>query len=200
MHESLVRDCTKTANQMHDFLLDFGISLPKGLTAIKRSANVLAEHDLPTCLVVLLQRLHNHFSYLDEQIKTLDKELASQLAEDDLGSLLLGMPCVGPITASLLAVVMADDKQYRCSRDFSDSVGLVSRQYSTGGRANLLGISKRGDKHLRQLLVQCSRVYMLRIEHQTGGLAEWVRELLRRDTRMSWPVLWPTNWGVLPGP
>ena len=180
MRESLVHDRTKTTNQMHGFLLEFGISLPKGLAIMKRLANVLAEHELPVRLTVLLQRLHDHFVYLDEQIKTLDKELASQLADDDLGSRLLGMPCVGPITASLLAVEIGDGQQYKCSRDFAASVGLVPRQYSTGGRANLLGISKRGDKNLRQLLVQCARVYMQRLERRKGALADWVRSLLGR--------------------
>jgi len=180
MRESLIRDRTKTVNQMHGFLLEFGISLPKGLAIMARLSVVLAEHDLPVRLTVLLQRLHDHFDYLNEQIKALDKELASQLADDDLGSRLLSMPCVGPITASLLAVEMGDGKQYRCSRDFAASVGLVPRQYSTGGKANLLGISKRGDKHLRQLLVQCARVYMLRLDYQKGALADWVRSLLSR--------------------
>lgn len=180
MRESLVRDRTRTANQMHGFLLEFGVSLPRGLAIMKRLAVVLAEHELPVRLTVLLQRLHNHFVYLDEQIKAMDKELACQLADDDLGSRLLSIPCVGPITASLLAVEMGDGKQYRCSRDFAASVGLVPKQYSTGGKANLLGISKRGDKHLRQLLVQCSRVYMQRLDHQKGALADWVRSLLSR--------------------
>lgn len=180
LRESLVRDRTKSVNQLHGFLLEFGISLPKGLAIMKRLPSVLAEHELPVRLTVLLQRLHEHFVYLDEQIKALDKELAGQLAEDDLGRRLLGMPCVGPITASLLAVEMGDGKQYGCSRDFAASVGLVPRQYSTGGKANLLGISKRGDKNLRRLLVQCARVYMQRLEQQTGPLADWVRSLLMR--------------------
>ena len=180
MRESLVRDRTKTANQMHGFLLEFGISLPKGLAIMKRLAIVLAEHQLPVRLTVLLQRLHEHFCYLDEKIKALDKELSSQLAEDDLGTRLLSIPCVGPITASLLAVELGDGKQFGCCRDFAASVGLVPRQYSTGGRANLLGISKRGDKHLRQLFVQCSRVYMQRLDYQKGPLADWVRSLLTR--------------------
>lgn len=180
MRESLVRDRTKTANQMHGFLLEFGISLSKGLAIMKRLASVLAEHELPVRLTALLQRLHEHFCYLDEQIKELDKELAAHLADDDLGSRLLSMPCVGPITASLLAVEMGDGQQYKCSRDFAASVGLVPRQYSTGGKANLLGISKRGDKNLRQLLVQCARVYMQRLDYQHGPLADWVRSLLGR--------------------
>ncbi len=110
----------------------------------------------------------------------MDKELVAQLADDDLSSRLLSLPCVGPITASQLAVEMGDGKQYKCSRDFAASVGLVPRQYSTGGRANLLGISKRGDKSLRRLLVQCARVYMQKLDYQKGALADWVRSLLMR--------------------
>lgn len=180
LRESLIRDRTKAVNQMHGFLLEFGISLPQGLTVMKRLSSILAEHELPVRLTMLLQRLHDHFVYLDGQIKELDKELVGQLADDDLGSRLLSMPCVGPITASLLAVEMGDGRQYSCSRDFAASLGLVPRQYSTGGKANLLGISKRGDKNLRRLLVQCARVYMQHLERQKGALADWVRSLLAR--------------------
>lgn len=180
MRESLIRDRTKTVNQMHGFLLEFGVSLPTGLAVVKQLASVLEEHDLPVRLVALLQRLHDHFVYLSEQIKVLDKELESQLADDDLGSRLLSIPCVGPITASLLAVEMGDARQYGSSRDFAASVGLVPRQYSTGGKPALLGISKRGDKNLRHLLVLCARIYMLRLKHQKGALADWVRSLSAR--------------------
>jgi transposase len=71
-------------------------------------------------------------------------------------------------------------KHYGCSRDFAASVGLVPRQYSTGGRSNLLGISKLGDKNLRRLLVQCARAYMQRLQRHTGPLADWVRAMLTR--------------------
>ncbi|WP_082766016.1 IS110-like element ISAzvi4 family transposase [Azotobacter vinelandii] len=180
MRESLVRDRTKTANQMHGFLLEFGVSLPKGLAVMRRLPGVLTERPLPVRLSLLLQRLHAHFDYLDKQIRELDKEVAGQLASDDLGSRLLTIPCIGPITASLLAAEIGDGRQYGCSRDFAASVGLVPRQYSTGGKARLLGISKRGDKRLRQLLVQCARVYLQRLEHQRGALADWVRALRSR--------------------
>ncbi|MBK5356563.1 IS110 family transposase [Pseudomonas sp. TH41] len=180
LRESLVRDRTKTVNQMHGFLLEFGISLPRGLAIMKRLPVILTQHELPIRLMTLLDRLREHFNYLDGQIRDLDKELARQLADDDLGSRLLSIPCVGPITASLLAVEMGDGKQYACSRDFAASIGLVPRQYSTGGKATLLGISKRGDKNLRRLLVQCARVYLQQLKIQHGALADWVRSLLIR--------------------
>ena len=180
VRESLVRDRTKAINQIHGFLLEFGISLPVGHAVITRLPAVLAEHPLPPRLIAILERLHAHFKYLSEQIGEIDKEMARQLADDDLGQRLLSIPGVGPITASVLASEMGDGKQYGCSRDFAASIGLVPRQYSTGGRANLLGISKRGDKNLRRLLVQCARAYMRRLERQSGRLADWVRAMLTR--------------------
>jgi transposase len=180
VRESLVRDRTKTINQMHGFLLEFGISLPIGQAVIKRLPAILGEHTLPPQLVAILERLHAHFKYLDEQIGEISKELSRQLTDDDLGQRLLSIPGVGPITASVLAAEMGDGRQYGCSRDFAASIGLVPRQYSTGGKATLLGISKRGDKNIRRLLVQCARAYMQRLDRQTGHLAEWVRAMLAR--------------------
>ena len=73
-----MHDRTKTANQMPGFLLELGINQPKGSAIMKRLASVLAEHELPVRLTVLLQRLHDHFVYLDVQIKALDKEPADR--------------------------------------------------------------------------------------------------------------------------
>lgn len=180
VRESLVRDRTKTSNQIHAFLLEFGVSLPIGHAVIKRLPSVLAEHPLPARLITTLERLHAHYKYLDRQIAELETELSQQLAEDDLGRRLMAVPGIGPITASVLSAELGDGKQYSCGRDFAAALGLVPRQYSTGGRANLLGISKRGDKNLRRLLVQCARAYMLRLNKHTGRLADWVRSMLAR--------------------
>jgi transposase len=180
VRQALVRDRVSTTNQMHGFLLEFGVSLPVGHAVVKRLSVVLAEHQLPPRLVAILERLHAHFKYLTEQIGEIEKELDRQLAEDPIGQRLLTIPGVGPITASLLASELGDGKQYRHGRDFAAAVGLVPRQFSTGGKANLLGISKRGDKNIRYLLVQCARAFMLRLDKQSGRVADWVRTLLTR--------------------
>lgn len=180
VRESLIRERTKASNQIHGFLLEFGISLPIGRAALRRLPAILAEQSLPPRLVQVLDRLQAHFKYLDEQIADIDKELTAQLADDDLGQRLMTVPGIGPITASVLASEMGDGKQYRRARDFAAALGLVPRQYSTGGRNNLLGISKRGDKNLRRLLVQCARAYMSRLTYQSGQLACWVSTMLTR--------------------
>ncbi|EFG7389619.1 IS110 family transposase [Escherichia coli] len=178
VRESLIRDKVKTTNQIHGFLLEFGISLPTGDAVIKRLSLVLAEHEIPEYLSRLLMKLHAHYLYLIEQITELESELNQSIKADATAQRIMTIPGVGLITASLLSSQLGDGKQFSCSRDFAASTGLVPRQYSTGGKSTLLGISKRGDKNLRRLLVQCARSFMMRLEHQQGRLAEWVRKQL----------------------
>ncbi len=123
-----------------------------------------------------------HYHYLVEQIKDLESQLKRKLDEDEVGQRLLSIPCVGTLTASTISTEIGDGKQYASSRDFAAATGLVPRQYSTGGRTTLLGISKRGNKKIRTLLVQCARVFIQKLEHQSGKLADWVRDLLCRKS------------------
>lgn len=67
---------------------------------------MLAEHALPARLVGLIERLRAHVKHLDEQFDDIEKELDRQLQEDDLGQRLMVIPCVGPITASVLSAEM----------------------------------------------------------------------------------------------
>ena len=161
-------------------MLEFGISLPRGQAILRRLPAVLAEHALPPQPGALLERLRSHFQYLDEQVGQIERELCLQLREDERSQRLLQIPGIGPITASVLMTELGDARQFGSARQFAASVGLVPRQYSTGGKPTLLGISKRGDKNLRRLLVQGARAIMRHVERRTDRLGAWVRELQAR--------------------
>lgn len=122
--------------------------------------------------------MHAHYLYLIEQVKDIEKSLQQILKQDEASQLLLSIPGVGPITASVLAAQLGDGKKYRTSRDFAASTGLVPKQYSTGGRSTLLGISKLGNRTLRMLPVQCARTFMMHLDSKEGHLADWVRKQL----------------------
>jgi hypothetical protein len=66
---------------MHAFVLEIGISLPIGIAVVRRLATVLSERQLPPRHVAVLDRLHSHFKYLEQQIIELDREIAHQLAD-----------------------------------------------------------------------------------------------------------------------
>lgn len=181
--EAFMRDRTATVNRIHAFLLEWGVSLKPTFKSVRELPKVLEELRAPVPVIRLFEQFHAHFNYLDERVKALTKELENQVAEDDLATRLMTMPCVGPITSSALAAEIGDGKQYKRGRDYSASIGLVPKQLTTGGKPHLLGISKRGDRNQRRLLVQCSQTFINHLDKQTGHLADWVRGLLARHHR-----------------
>jgi transposase len=178
IRDSFIKERTATANRIHAALLEVGVSLTPGFKSINTLPALLEASSLPEPFKKNLMLLHEHFNYLDGQVKKLDKDVECQAAEDDLAARLMTMPCVGPITSSVLAAELGDGKQFKCGRGYSASIGLVPKQHSTGGKTVLLGISKRGDRNQRRLLIQCARVYLIQLDRQKGWLADWVRQLL----------------------
>ncbi len=79
VRESLVQDKVKTTNQMHAFLLEFGISVPRGAAVISRLSTLLEDSSLPLYLSQLLLKLQQHYHYLVEQIKDLESQLKRKL-------------------------------------------------------------------------------------------------------------------------
>lgn len=180
VRESLLQDRVRTGNQIHAFLLEFGINLPRRSNFAKHLPRILNSQRVPPSMMALFTRLHAHFVYLHGQIVSVEKALLAQLASDEVGQRLLTIPGVGPITASAFTSEIGDGRQFSCGRDFAAWLGLVPRQRSTGGKTTLLGIGPGTGKPLRTLLILCARSYMLSVHRQKGPLAEWVRSLMNR--------------------
>lgn len=182
LREARIAERTRTINQIHALLLEFGIALPVGIRGIRQVPTLLMEpnNELPLCAKRTLERQYDHYLYLTRLIDELDAEIAAAAQSDDVTRRLMTIPGIGPITASQLAADAGNAKGYGSARDFAASLGLVPRQHSTGGKSKLLGISKRGDKQLRRLLVQCARVIMQNAERWTSAMAQWTVSLMTR--------------------
>jgi transposase len=191
VRESLVQDKVKTTNQMHAFLLEFGISVPRGAAVISRLSTILEDNSLPLYLSQLLLKLQQHYHYLVEQIKDLESQLKRKLDEDEVGQRLLSISCVGTLTASTISTEIGDGKQYASSRDFAAATG---RNYlGSTGRWTLLGISKRGNKDPNFVGSMCQGI------HTKTGTPVWQigrlgQDLLCRKATLSSLVLWQTSW------
>jgi transposase len=72
---------------------------------------------------------------------------------------------------------------FRRGRDFAAWLGVVPRQYSTGGRAQLFGIGKRGNVYLRRMLIHGARAVLLRVKYDTAGFGQWIQRLAARAPR-----------------
>lgn len=182
IRESWVSRRTALINQVHGFLLEFGIGLPNTLTALVQAAERLEEpsHALPIRFQELIRQLLDEIRRLPLEIKGLEHSLRTQLLQQEAAHRLLSIPGIGPITASAVAADVGDATQFARSRDFAASLGLVPRQHSTGGENVLLGISKRGNVYLRRLFVQCAHAIMRKADRRDEALGAWIRQLLER--------------------
>lgn len=182
LREVRIAERIQCNNQIHALLLEFGLALPLGTRGIAQLPMIIMDdgNDLPLKVRQVLQRQLDHYRLLKELIDTLDREITAEAKTDDVAQRLMTIPGIGPITASQLSADAGNAKGYGNARDFAASLGLVPRQYSTGGKAKLLGISKRGNKNLRRLLVQCARVIMLNAPRWQSAMAQWTLALMQR--------------------
>lgn len=182
LREARVVERTASINQAHAFLLEFGIALSVGKAMMGRLPALTEDADLPLPALTrrVLHQLYEHYQRLQTEIAELDQLLKEAVNQDERAQRLLEIPGIGPVTASLLCAEAGQAQQYRSSRDFAAALGLVPRQHSTGGKTKLLGISKRGDGHLRRLLVQGARAVMMHAAKSPHALAQWAAQLQTR--------------------
>ena len=100
VRESLIVHRTEATNQIHGFLLEFGIRLPIGITALHRVPAMLddPQQPVPWRLKAVVMRLHQQIQQLNDEIKDIKSDLKQQLKEDDARSRLQSIPGIGPIT------------------------------------------------------------------------------------------------------
>lgn len=142
-----------------------------------------AENELPGVFRELLQRLGDHLKELDRQVAELDTQIQRRHRENAASRKLAAIPGIGPITASALISSVGDAKAFENGGQFAAWLGLVPKQHATGGKQNLLGISKRGDGYLRKLLVHGARA-VIRVEENKADQADnWLSGLLGRRNK-----------------
>lgn len=184
LREQRVKMRSMQVNQMHGLMAEFGIPLPKGWgVMLKQAAQLLADCEqcrVPTLLREALLDQIQQIRTLSEQIKILERQIAGWQRRADECQRIAAIPGVGLLTATAAVVTMGDPRLFRSGREFAAFLGLVPRHSGTGGRVKLLGISKRGDRYLRTLLIHGART-MLNWQRQPGReLEPWLKGLLAR--------------------
>ena len=176
-----VRYRTQLGNQIRGFLREYGIVLPQGLTVVRREVPDIAsdmENGLPALARALLWKQYHLLVQAHEEVSGLTAMLEHESQQNPLCRRLRTMPGVGPVIATALVAAVGDARVFRNGREMAAWTGLVPRQSSTGGRTRLLGISKRGDRYLRSLLVHGARS-ALRTAHkgEQTPLKKWALEV-----------------------
>jgi len=148
--QGFVKARTAQANQMRGLLSEFGIVIPQGIRSIgKRMPDILedAENKLPSGMRTLLKRLNHHLKALDIQVDELELQIKQWHKANAASLKLEAILGIGPITASAIVATVGNATEFKNGRQLAAWLGLVPKQHSSGGKQNLLGISKRGDTY-----------------------------------------------------
>ncbi len=181
LRERRLGDRTALCNQLRGLLAEYGLVFPKGVTTLRRRLPELladGENGLSDLFRQLLAQGYQQLQELDVHIDFYTQELVYQSQQDDACQRLQTIPGFGPIVASVFRSVVGNGEAYRRGRDVSASVGLVPRQHSSGGKEVLLGISKRGDRYLRSLLIHGARSVVIQAKRKEDRLSRWINRLV----------------------
>jgi len=204
IRSSYLKDRTACMSRIGSILLEFGMSFPKSHAKMKALFQWLAEHGepIPPMLLLELRDHHDYYLKLNQLIMSQDKKLKEIVDHDERAQLLKTIPGVGDLTASRCLSDISNAADFKNGRHLAAWIGLVPRQYSTGGKTTLLGISKRGNKGLRELFIHGARAVLARPEKAVAIFGNWILELLSRKpynivvvalanklARIAWSVL-----------
>jgi len=202
----LVSRRTATINQIRAFLIEHGIAVRPGVSALRKSLFEILKHregEISPRMAELVTGLYEDWLWLDERIATLTTEIEKIAAAEANCRLLMSVPGVGPIISTAMVAAIGDGEAFERGRDFGAWLGLIPRQYSTGGRTILGRISKRGDKYLRMLFIQAAKVLLMRPHTwERFSFGAWLQQaaprlhrnklataLANKLARISWSVL-----------
>ena len=128
----------------------------------------------------LLEDMQEQWRSLDQRIASFDDEFAAMARSDPAARRLATIPGIGALNATALVAAIGTGETFGRGRDLAAWLGLMPRQATTGGKPRLLGITKRGSKYLRKLLIQGARAAMPSLSRTVTPLGGWLRGLLAR--------------------
>ena len=179
VRQGFVVERTALINRLRGLLSEFGVVLPLRSVTVRRQAAQAAE-SVPELARRAIGDLLEQLRQLDERIDAYDGQIHAQAKLSEPARRLMQIRGIGPTTALAIVATVGDAREFKNGRQFAAWIGLVPGQYSTGGKARLGHISKRGDAYLRNLLVQGARSVLQTAPSHQDRLSRWALELQQR--------------------
>lgn len=184
VRQQLIKQRTATANQARGLLAEHGVVTGQGVSRLRRLLAEVSGDDssgIGPRLRQLLEELREDLERLEKRLDRYDRLLGEVARQDENCQRLLGVPGVGPLTATALVSGVGNARLFRRGRELSSWLGLTPREHSSGQKRRLGGISKRGDQYLRTLLIHGARSAVHAAQEKTDGLSRWVNALRGRS-------------------
>ncbi len=164
VRDLLIRQRTMLVNALRGHMAEFGLVETQGLHKVAGLIAIVmddSDERIPQMAREALKLITGQISELQTRIVTLERRIVAWHKNNPVSQRLATIPGIGPIIATAIAATISDPNVFRSGREFAAWLGLVPRQNSTGGKARLGGISKRGDGYLRRLLVNGAHTVLL---------------------------------------
>ena len=181
--QGLIKSRTAQANQLRGLLYEYGITIPQGISQITKRLPIILENqdnDLPIAMLSLIRRLMDHFNSIAAEVSAIDKTILQWHKQNEASQRLCQISGVGPLTATAMVATVGNAQHFKNGRQLAAWLGIVPKQQSSGGKQQLLGMSKRGDTYLRTLLIHGARA-VLRYVARPGESANLIAQASRSD-------------------
>jgi transposase len=185
--DRLVGERTALINQLRAILLERGMAAPRGKRKLEQFLIVLMDEPggigLSPRMILLVEDARTQWAELDRRIAAFDAEFIRWAKENEDARRLATIPGVGAIIASALVAAVGHAESFDRGRDLAAWLGLVPRQFTSGGKPKLLGISKRGNRYLRRQLIHGARAALPYVAERDTPLGRWAKALMARAHR-----------------
>jgi len=179
----LIKERIQLTNQTRGLLMEYGIVIRQGESSFRRKLpEILADenNELSPSARTIFQELYSEYIEVMNKLQAYDERILKLSRENKLCQQLETIPGIGAITSTALVASIGKAEVFKQGRQLSGWLGLVPKQLSSGNQTRLLGISKRGDRYLRALLIHGARSVVLQIDRKKDGYSRWVQQLRTR--------------------
>lgn len=187
VRERLIKARTALSNEIRGLLAEYGVIIVyAGIPAAQRGVRAAiedADNGISHSMRELLCEMSDELTELTEKIQHSDEKIQRHSQEDERVKRLLAIEGIGPISASAIVTAIGNGTQFKNGRELAAWMGLVPTQHSSGGKERLGGISKRGDKRLRTLIIHGARAVIRFCENKTDSRSKWVKNLISRRNK-----------------
>jgi len=183
VREGLKEERTACINRIRGVLAEFGLVFGKSTKVLRAALGDVIEdagNELSTMARLVVQRAWEHWRELDEHLHWCDRQVGQHVRSSAAAKRAARITGIGELGASALTASVGDFKQFKSADQFGAWLGLVPRQNSTGGKASLGRITKRGDDYLRTLLIQGAKAAVMSAGKRDDPISRWLAQLTAR--------------------
>lgn len=183
VRERLIKERTALANQIRGLLSEYGIILPIGIQNVRKGLPLIldnTENELTPISREIFTELYTELRFVEERIDKYNRHIERVFLSNPVCHRLAEVEGVGTLAATALIAAVGDSRSFKNGRQMAAWLGLVPRQSSTGGKTVLLGITKRGNRYLRALLIHGARAVLRYAPNKSDVRSHWITSVKNR--------------------